>query len=125
MTFENNKAIIVMENGKPRECSSIKEKVEMYVSLLLRTEFGKYKVNESTDFGLTVYKYISNKDIPISIVKSELKREIKEQLVYIDVIKSVENFAISRKGNQLNVSFDIYLKDGETVKISEVVINGA
>lgn len=125
MTFENNKATIVMENGKPRECSSIKEKVELYVNLLLRTEFGKYKVNDSTDFGLTVYKYISNKDIPISIVKSELKREIKEQLVYINAINIVDNFEINRKGNQLNVSFDIHLKDGESVQISEVVINAA
>lgn len=121
MKFNGNKATIVLENGKPKEATTNKEKVEMYVQMLLRTEFEKYKVYKDTGFGMTYFKYRGNKQLPIGFINSELKREIEEKVTALTVVDSISNFSAAIKGTVLQVDFTINLTDNTNLQISEVI----
>lgn len=121
MVFEDGKLKIVLENGSPKECSTDKEKVLMYLHILLRTCVGKYKVYEDTDFGTTIEKYIGNKTLPRSFMLSEFKRELSEQLDKLQIVDSITEINFTKDRTNLKVEFAIYLENSQLIKVSEVI----
>jgi len=121
MKFNGNKATIILENGKPKEATTNKEKVKMYVQMLIRTELRKYKVYKDTDFGMTYFKYLGNKQLPTGFINSEFKREIEEKVTVLSVVNSISNFSSAMKGTVLQVDFTINLTDSTNLQISEVI----
>jgi len=121
MEFDGNKAKFVLENGRPVEAKTTKEKVQMYTQLLLRTESGKYSIYKDTDFGMTYFKYRGNRQLPVGFINSELKREIEEKLTILSVVESVSDFSATLNDNVLEIDFTINLVDGSAVPVSEVV----
>lgn len=115
--LEGNKARIVIENGKPKPAETIKEKIQMYVQVLLRTELDKFEIYENTGFGMTYFKYRGFK-LPKSYILSELKREITENIKKISLVDSINNFQASLTETTININFEIILNDGTILTIS-------
>lgn len=119
--FEGNKATVVMENGKPVEATTIQEKVQRYVQLLLRTELEKFNVYKDTEFGMTYFKYRGNRLLPKGFINSELKREIEEKITQLSVVDSISNFNAKMNDSTLEIDFTINLVDGTSISTSEVI----
>lgn len=119
--FEGNKANVIMENGKPKEATTIQEKVQMYAQMLLRTEVDKYKIYKDTDFGMTYFKYKGNRLLPKGFINSELKRELEEKILKLSVVDSITDFNARIEGNVLNINFTINLVDNSSLQVSEVI----
>lgn len=111
----------VMENGKVAMCRDTKEKVKMYIQMLLRTHLNKYKVYESTGFGTTYRNYRGNNLIPVKFISSEIKRELNEQLSKLNVFDSMIKFDAEREERGLRVEFTVILKSKEKIEMSEVI----
>lgn len=119
--FKNGRLSTVIENGRPKECTSLQEKVRSFINVMLRTEVDKYKVYEGSGFGLYYKKYLGNRSAHLGFIRSEMRREIEEQLSRLKVFESLENFSLEKNGSQLFIEFEVVLKDDETYKISEVI----
>ena len=88
----DNKARIVIENGKPKPAETTQEKIQMYVQVLLRTELDKIYIYESKNFGMTYFKYRGQK-VPQSFILSNMKTEIETNLKKINLIDSITSFS--------------------------------
>lgn len=116
LEFIDNKARVVIENGKLKEAETVKEKIQMYIQVLLRTELDKYYIYENTKFGMTYFKFRGQK-LPQSFIIAEIKREIEENLLRINLIDSINNFTANMTLTTVNISFEVILKDGDILII--------
>jgi len=114
---EKNEATIVIENGKPKFAETIEEKIIMFLQVLLRTELNKYEIYDGTKFGVSFYKF-KGKKIPNSIIVSEIKREITENLKKINKFDSIENFSVNLTASTLNITFNLILNDRTNLLIN-------
>ncbi len=115
--FDFNEQRYVFENGKPVEIS-VEEAVKQFVSWVLRTQIGKYKIYPK--FGLNKDWIIGKKTLPQGFINSELKRSIEEQLVKHPLILSIMDFNHEREGDKLKVSFAL-VTTFNTIPVSEVM----
>ncbi|WP_027399088.1 DUF2634 domain-containing protein [Anaerovorax odorimutans] len=122
MDFNNGKAIVRMENGKPVEAKTIKEKVQTYIKVLLNTQYEKYRVYKDTGFGMTYFNYLGYRDLDKGFIHSELKREITEKIKALDVISDVIDFSAHILGTTLNVVLTVNLIDETSATIQESVV---
>lgn len=116
-TFSNGKASVKVVNGRIEYASSIREKVDIYTRVLLRTEIGKYEIYKDIDFGVSYFSYIGRGDIPFGVVKSEIEREITSNLISLYEIESIENFEALLNFDKLEISFTLVLNDGTSIGI--------
>lgn len=121
MIFKNGKAYVEVENGKVILCSNDREKVGVYVQMLLRTKKDKYKVYKGTGFGMSYFEHRGNGALPESFICSEIERELSQQLSKLPVFDKMVDFGWEKKIDTLEVSFTIVLKYGDTIKVSEVI----
>lgn len=110
----------VLENGKISMCKTTKEKVQMYIQMLLRTTKDKYKVYKDTGFGTTYMNYRGTM-VSETFISSELKRELTEQLNKLNVFDSLIRFNAYKEADNLHVAFTVILKNKEKINIVEVV----
>ena len=88
-------------------------------------KMNKYKIyteDETEDFGISIYKYIGQRNIPLIYLSSELKREIEEQLLQHRFIESITNYSTERVNRGLHIQFTVLLKNSETIN-KEVIID--
>lgn len=119
--FEKGKHIIV--DGKFVECD-FKENIQHFVQVVLRTKidtFKVYTIDESEDFGLSIYNYIGNKVHHKGFILSEAKREITEQLLNHPFIRDVDSFIFDFENTFLTISFNCYLQNNEILNIKESI----
>ncbi len=114
---ESNNAQVTFENGKVKKAKNLKEKIQMYLQVLLRTELDKFEIYQNTNFGMTYFKFKGQK-LPQSIIISEIKREIVEHLEKISLFDSIQDFKIDMNGVTLKLSFNLILKDDSFLFIS-------
>lgn len=121
--FKSNR--VVIKNGKVTFLDEV-YRVKQWVEILLRTELGKYRVYDDTEFGiLSLYKLRGNSFFNTPFGVSELERELKEKIKNKKEVKEVVNFSMNIDFNTLKISFTIKLKSGNTLSdVSEVDING-
>ena len=93
-----------LENGEPIVYEGIEAlKIWVYKTLsTLRYVFPIY----STDYG-TEIDVLIGKNLSLSILEKEFKRQIVEALTIDDRIKDVSNFSISQNKDSLNISFSL------------------
>lgn len=112
-------------DGKPVMCSLV-QTMEQWIEKVLRTEldkYGVYTIDEYENFGISLYRYIGEKNIPIGYVASELKREITEQMLQHRYIKEVTDYQAIREKRGLHILFTTVLITGEQIK-KEVQLYG-
>ncbi len=113
----------VMRGSVLSECDSSR-KVWQYIKNVLMTPANEYKdyiKGEKEVFGLSVYNYIGQKNLPVEYISSELKREVMEQLLRHPLIKEVREWKTERERRGLAVSFTAVLTDDNLIKMSEIV----
>ena len=111
-------------DGRLQECT-LMESVAQWIEVILRTELNKYKVyteDETEDFGISIYKYIGDRNIPLIYLASELKREIEEQLLKHRFIESITDYSTERVNRGLHIQFTVVLKNNDTIR-KEVIID--
>lgn len=123
--FDFKSKRVVIKDGKVAFLDEV-HRVKQWVELLLRTELGKYRVYDDTEFGiLSLYKLRGNSFFNTPFGVSELERELKEKIENKKEVKEVVNFSVNIDFNTLKISFTIKLKSGNTLSdASEVDING-
>lgn len=112
-------------DGKAVMCSLV-ETMEQWIEKVLRTElnkYGIYTIDETENFGISIYRYIGEKNIPMGYIVSELKREITEQMLQHRYIKEVTDYQAMREKRGLHILFTTILITGEYIK-KEVQLYG-
>ncbi len=112
-------------DGKAVMCSLV-ETMEQWIEKVLRTElnkYGIYTIDETENFGISIYRYIGEKNIPMGYIVSELKREITEQMLQHRYIKEVTDYQAIREKRGLHILFTTILITGEYIK-KEVQLYG-
>ncbi len=105
-------------DGRNVMCSDL-ETIEQWIEKVLRTEidkYGVYTIDEHENFGISIYRYIGEKNIPMGYVASELKREITEQMLQHRYIKEVTDYQAIREKRGLHILFTTVLITGEQIK---------
>ena len=115
-------------DGKAVMCSLVEtvETMEQWIEKVLRTElnkYGIYTIDETENFGISIYRYIGEKNIPMGYIISELKREITEQMLQHRYIKEVTDYQAIREKRGLHILFTTVLITGEQIK-KEVQLYG-
>ena len=111
-------------DGRLLECN-LTESITQWIEVVLRTELNKYKVytvDETEDFGISIYKYIGNRNIPLIYLASEHKREIETQIIKNRFIESITDYNTERVNRGLHIQFTVVLKNNNTIK-KEVIID--
>lgn len=122
--FDFEKGSHKVIDGRLVECT-VTESISQWIEVVLRTELNKYKIyteDETEDFGLSIYKYIGQRDIPVIYIASELKREIEEQLLKHRFIENITDYSTERVNRGLHIQFTVVLKNNETIN-KEVIID--
>lgn len=117
----------IIKNAALVECTTI-QSIRQYIQNVLRTQanlYGVYIKNETEMFGISVYKYIGQRTLPMGYLNSELKREVTENLLKHPLIASVSNWIGTRERRGLNISFTVTLTDGSIITENETVSSQA
>lgn len=113
----------IMKGSVLNECGDLR-KVRQYVQNVLRTPSNVYKdymKGETETFGLSIYKYIGERTLPMGYINSELKREVTEHLLKHPMIKEVKDWKAEREKQGLKVSFTAVLADSSLIAITDTV----
>lgn len=85
------------------------EEVKQAVYCILNTERYDYVIH-SWNYGVELRGLYGK---PTGVVKSKVKKKIREALTQDDRIKSVDAFSFSQDGHKLNVTFTVHTVFGE------------
>ena len=118
--FNFEKGDFVIRDGKLVECDGI-EAIKVWIEKILRTEKGRFKIYDNTDYGCHLEDLIIGNSYPIEFTEAELKREIEEALLLNPQINSVTNFKISREKNRLTVTMEVHMNNAESSIITVAV----
>ena len=108
--FDFDKGDFVVRDGKLVECDGI-EAVRVWIEKILRTEKGRFKIYENTDYGCHLEDLIIGNSYTMEFIEAELKREIEEALLQHSKIQSINSFALSRNSNSITVEMEVYMND--------------
>lgn len=108
--FDFDKGDFVIRDGKLVECDGV-EGVRVWIEKILRTEKGRFRVYDNTDYGCHLEDLIIGNSYTPEFIEAELKREIEEALLLNSQITSVTNFKISREKNSLTVEMEVHILD--------------
>ncbi|MCK9479978.1 MAG: DUF2634 domain-containing protein [Firmicutes bacterium] len=105
--FDFSKGDFIIQDGKLIETDDI----TVWIEKILRTEKGRFKIYEGTDYGCHLEDLIIGSNYPISFVESELKREIEDALLQNPNIRAISNFALLRTKSGITVSLEVESND--------------
>lgn len=100
----------VVRDGKLIECDGI-EAVKVWIEKILRTEKGRFKIYDNTEYGARLEDLIIGNNYSVAFIESELKREIEEALLQNPQIRAVSSIEITREINALTVELEV-IRDG-------------
>lgn len=106
--FDFDKGDFVIRDGKLVECDGV-EGVRVWIEKILRTEKGRFRVYDNTDYGCHLEDLIIGNSYTPEFIEAELKREIEEALLLNPQISSVTNFKISHDKNSLTVTMEVHI----------------
>lgn len=122
--FDFDKKCHVLKDGKP-VLATYEQAIQQWLTMLLITEAGKFKVYQDNEFGLEVSQFIGRRDVPLGVILSEVSRQIEEKALEHPEIEELNNFNIERDGSMAVISFDVITKQGIIEAFtSEVKYNG-
>lgn len=103
----------VVQNGRLVECNGT-ESIKMWIEKVLRTEKGRFKIYDDTEYGCRLEDLLIGNNYPVSFIESELKREIEEALLQNPQISAVSNFTLERGVNSITVRMEVEMGDSGT-----------
>lgn len=113
----------LVKNAVLVECTTL-QSIQQFIQNVLRTKVNSYKVyteGENETFGISIYKYLGQRKLPMGYINSELKREVTEQLLKHPLISEVKDWSGTREKRGLHISFTVKLNDDSTIEISKNV----
>ena len=108
--FDFDMGDFVVRDGKLVECDGL-EAVKVWIEKILRTEKGRFKIYDDTEYGARLEDLIIGNSYSVAFIESELKREIEDALLQNPQIRSVTNIQITRDINTLTVEMEVKLGD--------------
>ncbi|MCR4719775.1 MAG: DUF2634 domain-containing protein [Firmicutes bacterium] len=108
--FDFDTGDFVVRDGKLVECDGL-EAVKVWIEKILRTEKGRFKIYDDTEYGAKLEDLIIGNSYSVAFIESELKREIEDALLQNPQIRSVTNIQITRDINTLTVELEVKLGD--------------
>ena len=112
---------VIIKDGKVIMTDK-KQHIQQWITLLIHTEVEKFRVYQSTEFGLTNLYSLQGQQIlttPFGI--AEIKRELKEKVEKNKNIESVKSITVTVDFNKVIIDMIVEVK-GEEIK-SGVVFN--
>lgn len=103
--FDFGKGDIITVNGRIR-CLKEIEKIKNKIEKVLRTEFGKYEIYKSSNYGVNIKDLILGNTYNKNFTKSEIQREITDTLLQNEEITAINNFEVIVNDCKLECSFD-------------------
>lgn len=116
----------ILKNGTLEECSEV-ESIKQFIQNVLRTQANIYDIyitGETDTFGISIYKYLGTRTLPMGYLNSELKREVTQQLLRHPKISSVTGWPGKRERQGLAISFNVILVDGTILEGSDFSVQG-
>lgn len=113
LAFDFATGEFILEDGKPKVVEGI-EALKIWIEKALRTARYRWPIY-SFNYGNELEDIIGL-DIPRPVLESEVKRVIREALIYDDRIEDVRDFIIERSGDQLKVTFTVVTVLGDTLR---------
>lgn len=116
----------ILKNGTLEECSEV-ESIKQFIQNVLRTQANIYDIyitGETDTFGISIYKYLGTRTLPMGYLNSELKREVTQQLLRHPKISSVTGWRGKRERQGLAISFTVILVDGTILEGSDFSVQG-
>lgn len=110
-----------LKNGTLEECSEV-ESIKQFIQNVLRTQANIYDIyiaGETNIFGISIYKYLGTRTLPMGYLNSELKREVTQQLLRHPKVSSVTGWQGKRERQGLAISFNVILVDGTILEESD------
>lgn len=104
--FDFDTGDFVVQDGKLVECNGM-EAVRVWIEKILRTEKGRFRIYEDTDYGCRIEDLLIGSNYPVSFIEAELKREIEEALLQNPRITAVSNFSLERGVSFITVSMEV------------------
>lgn len=112
---------IVVVDGKV-QIASKKQQIQQWLYLLINTEFGKYKVYENTEFGISfLYEMRGHEYYSSGFTIAQIQDELAGKIKLHKCIDEVKEIKIEKKFNSLVITVVLEV-DAETVE-SEVIYN--
>ena len=115
-----------LKNGTLEECSEV-ESIKQFIQNVLRTQANIYDIyitGEADIFGISIYKYLGTRTLPMGYLNSELKREVTQQLLRHPKVSSVTGWQGKRERQGLAISFNVILVDGTILEESDFSVQG-
>lgn len=100
----------ILKNGKLVEVNGV-EALRVWIEKTLRTEIGRFKVYNGTDYGTSLDDLIGQ-NFPVSFFESEIQREINESLLKHPAIENLSTFELQKDKATLHVKFTVNLFSG-------------
>lgn len=97
----------IVSDGNLRECSE-REMLEQWIRKTVTTQLGAYEVyvkDENENYGVRIYDKLGTRDRGYWL--SELKREIREQLLRNENIDSIEDYDVEYEKRKVIIRFSV------------------
>ena len=108
--FDFTAGDFIIRDGKLVECKGI-DAIKVWIEKILRTEKGRFRIYNDTDYGCRTEDLIVGSNYPIAFIEAELKREVEDALLQNPNILSVSNFNIERSASGITVSMEVETSD--------------
>jgi hypothetical protein len=108
--FDFTAGDFVIRDGKLVGCDGI-EAIKVWIEKILRTEKGRFKIYDDTDYGGRIEDLLIGSNYPVEFIEAELKREIEDALKQNLNILSVSNFNIERSASGITVRMEVETSD--------------
>lgn len=116
--FDVKSKKIVVEDGKV-QIATKKQQIQQWLYLLINTEFGKYKVYENTEFGISfLYEMRGREYYSSGFTIAQIQDELTEKIKIHKWVDSVESIEIEKGFTGLNITITLNI-GGEIIE-SEV-----
>lgn len=115
--FDFDTNTFVIKDGKVSEIE-YKNGVLQWVKTFLATTLNKHLIYEGTNFGISVKEYIGLKKSNLGLIRSELERQITENITINPAITGINNFECWNEADVLKVKFTVLLKDFSELEVS-------
>lgn len=112
IAFDFERGEFKLKNGAPVVLTGV-EALKQWVQKCLRTQLGRYAIYDGTEYGANIEDLVIGNSYGFDFVESELRREIETALLRNEDIYSMSDFAITKRGSEMNVAFTLHTAYGE------------
>lgn len=117
--FDFESMRFVIKDGKVNEVEK-KNAVLQWCKTFLYTILNKFEIYEGYEFGISLNDFIGLKKSNLGLIKSELERQVTENITINPAIKGIDNFNCSTVDDKLLITFTVIL-DSEKLEVDAYV----